>query len=426
MGSLSEDVTEKLVSAQVARSVIQTAARWLNANPAVADVVVSLTGSNKGLMAAALLVKWLASKIAGHAPPDTCPALETLPIETAPELACTLAVAERLTGAEPGRHVKGVSGRLEVVRAERRVGLGITRRDGTPHPLLLLTSGTDGLPSWVTKDLPVVPQTLVVGQAATTFPTSPQTNAQLTVPIGEHRPGRSVAHHRYNAGSIGAYVRVYDEQTDRDILGFVSAAHVLSNMGRADPQDRILSPGYPDCERDGKYTYGYLYRWHELIHHTSQTEPDLVVNTTDIAFGSLRDSSTPAINQVLDPEDPKSNLVKVSDYMSLTDIRDHTFQDVFLVGRTTPFAQGRLIGTDIQEFPIKMPNGRTYMFAHLALIESSAPHRRFSQAGDSGALVYAVRGSRCRAVGFIVGGNESYNYITPAATCLQAMEASLV
>jgi hypothetical protein len=248
----------------------------------------------------------------------------------------------------------------------------------------------------------------------------------LTVPITEHRPGRSLAHYRYNAGSVGAYVTARDEQTNREITGFISASHVLSNMGRAEPKDRILSPGYPDRSRDGRWTYGYLTRWRELIHYSDQTDPDLIVNDTDIAFGYLSNAAIPVANQVPDPADPKNRLLTVSDCMTLTDIRDHTEQDVFLIGRTTQFARGRLKATDIQEFPIRMPNGRNYMFAGLALIESSDAQRRFSQPGDSGAMVYAVKDSKCRALGFIVGGSESHSYVTPAIACLEAMEARLL
>jgi hypothetical protein len=49
-----------------------------------------------------------------------------------------------------------------------------------------------------------------------------------------------------------------------------------------------------------------------------------------------------------------------------------------------------------------------------------------SQSGDSGGLVYTLDdGDRCRALGFVIGGNDDYTLVTPASKCLAAMEASL-
>jgi hypothetical protein len=162
-----------------------------------------------------------------------------------------------------------------------------------------------------------------------------------------------------------------------------------------------------------------------LVHHSDQADPDLIVNKEDIAFASLSDSSIVAENVVPDPNNPQ-RLLPVVDAMSPTELGDHTHKDVFLVGRTTAFAAGKLVATDSTEMPIQMPNGRNYMFNGLALVESADKDHSFSQGGDSGAMVYAIDGGECRALGFVVGGNQRYTYIVPASTCLTAMKAALL
>jgi hypothetical protein len=417
----------KALEGLVSPSALRAAEQWLNQNEEVATTLLSIAAGPAalaGTQATVMLIKWLASKNSKKSV-DGSTTLSQIPIGRAVELAGALSVAERWSGAKPGRNVREVGGKLEVVRPERRVGLGITRQGNAPQPVLLLSSGSDALPSWITRDLPSPPQVLVVGQAAALQP-SEDANKPLTVPLGEHRPGRSIAHREYIAGSVGAYVIAKDEGSGREVKGFLGAAHVLSNMGRADLRDRVLSPGYPDRARDAKYTYGTLENWRELVHHSSQTDPDLIVNHEDIAHASLIDGVIEPTNDVPDPNDPKGNLLPTADCMSLMELRDHTHSEVFMIGRTTAFARGRLVATDIEEFPIRMPNGRNYMFGGLALVESQEEDRRFSQGGDSGAMVYALDGRSSRALGFVVGGSERYTYIVPAVTCLSAMGVTLL
>ncbi|QHN03044.1 hypothetical protein FTO74_06415 [Granulicella sp. WH15] len=427
--ALSDAVIEAL-SPQVEQQTIKLVTGWLKDNKEIAATIASLALGGNGLSSAVESMRWLATKITdGKTPPtDPTSALNLLPIEQASEVVGAFALTERLTGAEPGRNLREVDGKLEVVRPERRLGLGVTRVNGRPHPIVLLASGGDKLPDWATRDLGSLPKTLVVGQAAATIPQDNTKQPALTVPKNQHRPGRSVGHHRYNAGSIGAYVRVEDDELERPVLGFLSASHVLSEMGRASRKDRLLSPGYPDCGpiRDGKFTYGTLARWSELIHYATATQADLIVNRADVALGYLDDDTLRVSNEVPDPNAPSKALLPMTDHMTLVQMRDHTKQEVFIVGRTTSFGHGTLEATDILEFPIKMPNGKNYMFGGLALVQSSDPERRFSQGGDSGAVVYALKGNQCKAVGFIVGGSETHSYIVPADLCLTAMEASLL
>lgn len=202
---------------------------------------------------------------------------------------------------------------------------------------------------------------------------------------------------------------------------------MLSGLGRATVNNNVvLSPGPPDVTRDpGKYSYGTLLRWEHLVHHTDITDPDNVINDVDIALAYLTDSATDGRNLVPDPNDPKRNRLEVSEVMSVIELRDHAGDDVFMIGRSTPFACGKLIATDVETFPIRMPNGRNYLFGGLALIESNNSDRRFSQPGDSGGIVYTVSGNHCSAAGFVVGGSEAHTFIAPAQPCLDKVEASL-
>jgi hypothetical protein len=228
-----------------------------------------------------------------------------------------------------------------------------------------------------------------------------------------------------SAGSLGLYVQIALGE-DREASGFLGAAHVLSNMNRAGEDRMILSPGAPpEAQRREADAYGRLHNARVLVHHTG-SDPDQVVNPHDAAVAVLNDIGADFANRVADPNDRRREL-PVDRVLDLPELRDHSDHgEVFLSGRSTPFAAGRLIATDVREFPIRMSNGRNYVFENLCVIER-AGGEPFSRGGDSGALVYALEkmSHSAHAVAFVVGGNDRYTFATPAMIALEAMEARL-
>jgi hypothetical protein len=416
---------ETVLAASLAPIVVEMVLKFLGSREDTSNMVEKVAASSAGAGAVVLFAKWLSTKFSAAQTESVLPAIDSVPIDKADEVLCSLAVSTRLTGVAPGANVKVSSdGTIDLVSPQRRVGLGQTRVNGISEPILLV-SAPDPLPNWVIKDLSVVPRSVVVGQmSAPVLREAGKLSA--TVPLDQHRPGRSVAHQDYFAGSLGAYVN-WPNDKGIHVPAFVSACHVLSGLGRADAQNNvILSPGPPDAGRDpGRYSYGKVMRWERLVHHTDVTDPDNVINDVDIGLAYLIDSGTKPRNLVPDPNNPQEFL-EVTDVLSLVELGDHSGGgEVFMVGRSTPFARGRLIATDVETFPIRMPNGKNYLFAGLALVESTSKDRRFSQEGDSGAIVYTVQDGRCAAAGFVVGGSEGHTFIAPAKPCLDKVGATL-
>jgi hypothetical protein len=407
----------------------KVAAKWLDENKQVADILLSVTGVPFGSEAARDFLLWLGDRIGSpktkksiHGVPAS---FQHVPIEKAPEVAATLAVAGRVSGAAPGHFVVvGDGKKLEMLAPEYRIGLGTTKVNGVAQPIMLIAS--DSSPAVAQAQKASSPlQMLVVGHATASLPPKEGASSRLVVSKSEHRPGRSVAHCRYFAGSLGAYVKYQDEETDRLLRGFIGASHVLSNMVDCERGNHIYSPGPPDEQRVARFHYGSLFNWVPLVHYSDQADPDLILNDVDVALVTLKDFMPTAANVVPDPDDP-SKLIQVEGVLSPTDVRDHTLDDVFMIGRTTKFSRGRLTATDIEQYPVRMPNRRNYMFKELCLVDSGEPKRPFSQPGDSGAIVYVVKNNKAKALGFVVGGSGPYTFVSLASSCLKAMNASLL
>jgi hypothetical protein len=147
------------------------------------------------------------------------------------------------------------------------------------------------------------------------------------------------------------------------------------------------------------------------------------VNSCDVALASLEDPTLPVRNEVPDPSD-RSHFSPIVDVVPAQDVWTYMDREVFIAGRTTPFEVGRLMATKVREFPIRLPDWRNYMFADLCVIERTG-QGSFSAPGDSGAVIYVLDGTDCRALAFVVGGNSTYTFATPAAVCLKAMNARL-
>lgn len=363
----------------------------------------------KGLLPATkLFLKWLSS----HKESGTTAPLGAIPLTKARAVALAFEAASRISGGRPGQMLTADKSFLP---SDRQASLGVTRKDGELHPVLLC-------PVRPSLHRPSPTEIRIVGFAAAEEPG----NGDVEHPHWHfHRPGRSVGHKHGTAGSLGLYVKYTDEKANRTVTGFLSAAHVLSNspLGTG-PGDMILSPGRPPAKyADIKYAYGHLYRGRLLTHHTDASASDSIVNECDAAVAGLIDATVPWRNEVPDPNNPQGNLLPVTDVVPKTEITDYVDKQVFLVGRTTPFSVGRLSISDVGTFPVTLPDEKKYLFRDLAMVDRT--EGRFSQKGDSGACVYALEGRHCRALGFVVGGNDDHTFFTPAQVCLDALDVEL-
>jgi len=423
---VSPNAIKTAVAGQVSANVVRTALGWLEQNPELLESVVGAATGGYG-NAVLQIVQWLNATIKERpVPKSERPLLEGLVISDAPNVIATLTAAESISGGAPGQIRRqqpdnALDGkRVGLLRSDRRAAIGKTRRGNTTK-LVLLVPEQQAAPTDTGADT----ETIVVGQVTSELPKDADADDPPYVSESEHRPGRSISHEQYFAGTLGAYVTF--RMNKRQLKGFFGAAHVLTAMNRANTLDKIHSPGFPDKPADAAFEYGELMNWRKLAHYTDTNRDDIILNDVDIGVARLLDDTLPVSNLVPHPNDDGS-MVLVGDAMSVDDILDFTdtSAEVYMVGRSSGFRRGILKAADIKEYAIKMPNNKNYMYRNLALVERLDPNKKFSRRGDSGALVYAVVGKKCRAVGFVVGGNDRHTFICPAITCLTAMNAELL
>lgn len=239
------------------------------------------------------------------------------------------------------------------------------------------------------------------------------------------RPGRSMGHVRGAAGTLGVFV-TFEMRKDGHIVrvkGFTAAAHVLTLTTSAKKGDTILSPGYPDVERDpGEYGAGVLQRWCELVHHSADHET--AINLTDIAYIEMREvAQFPTENAVPDPTVPDVKMIRLKGVASKADVdRLEQGVDVFMVGRTSGFRRGRL-RVSAGPTAVNLLDRKTYIYGNLYVVAAYDDRQGFSEHGDSGAPVYSSDGI---LLGFIVGQAQGGSLMQLAKPCLDFARAELV
>lgn len=236
-------------------------------------------------------------------------------------------------------------------------------------------------------------------------------------------PGSSVGHIHGWAGSLGAFINFKYRGGRNTYKGFTSAAHVLGINNEAEKGDPIVSPGRPDEEADIDCRIGKLGRCAYLTHYSEQNDPNAVLNKADIAAVELDDETiSPEANLVRDPKKPKE-LMPITGVLDQDGLIGHLESPVYMCGRTSGFAEGVLDGANLAAFPIRLPNGKKYLYGELNVVRPQTNKRTFSAAGDSGALVYTEDGM---AAGFLVAGSPRRSFFHPAYLCLKQIGARLV
>ena len=401
------------------------AGSWLRQNESVVRPALDMTGDPKSpaVRAANSFLQWLGPRVL---PPDLlrdgagpANAISPLPLTQARPLYEALKIAASVAQTDPGSLIAIMENRPRLVPPEQRVSLGTATYRGEEVPLLLFTTRNADAERAARAADPRI-QVRVVGQAAAPN-SAPHTS--LTVPVEEHRPGRSVAHYAGQAGSLGAYVTWPDAHTGRTVTGFLGASHVLAQMGKADPNDHIHSPGAPDADNNIAWRYGLLSNARTLVHVDDPTDANAYVNDCDIALARLHPTRN-ARNRV-PGVDPKEGLNPIVRALSEVELRGF-LGEVHLIGRTTPFSRGTFLGSAIKQFAVQMPDGREYVFGNVAAVQSVDSSGPFSRPGDSGGIVYGFQDGACVALGFVIGAAERITYISPAARCLATMGVALL
>jgi hypothetical protein len=282
--------------------------------------------------------------------------------------------------------------------------------------------------SWATrqaieleKQFPEAIVWTTTGEAQSSYPDSDHAPHAI---CREIRPGVSIGHGRFRAGSLGCVVNVAG--ADRDSIGVLTAAHVVCLNKSVSRGDYIYSPGKPEIgtlvARD---RIGVLDNLVDLIPIIDYQPEDDIFQSIDIAFVKLdgTDRKIPKWNEVPDPKAPANKMMRIKQAVPENDMRDLINQSVFKFGRTSGFTRGKLVYHHIAQRTIKLPNNKLYLYKELFGIVPTEGEGMFSRPGDSGAPVYTADGS---LLGFIVGADGRVSLCCMAERSLKAMGAQLV
>jgi hypothetical protein len=204
--------------------------------------------------------------------------------------------------------------------------------------------------------------------------------AQSVPDVERRRPvpvGASVGHFEITAGSVGAFVRVEDDDRAR----LLSNNHVLANENRASTGDEILQPGPADGGRRGEDRIATLERYVAL--------DTAGVNEVDGAL-ALLDDGIEFVNEIdgqplgAQPAPPAE------------------VEAVIKQGRTTGLTRGTVSAIEVDGVAVAYSAG-TLRFDNQ--IEITGAAGAFSAGGDSGSLI--VDQSTLGGAALLFAGSET-------------------
>jgi hypothetical protein len=305
---------------------------------------------------------------------------------------------------------------------DRRLTWALTKK-GDEFVVSMLADQED---SWATRkareleqDFPEAVVWTTTGQAQSSYPDSkPAPHATS----GEIRPGASIGHGGFQAGTLGCLVTVPGDVTDT--LGVLTAAHVVALNKSVLKGDNIYSPGKPDIKNLlQKYVIGELVEWINLMPVSGPGQVSF--QDIDVAFVdlSLTNRKIPKWNEVPDPQDPSNNKIRLKKIIAEKDLPNYLNKEVYKFGRTTGFTRGKFVYHHIAQRAIKLPNNKLYLYAELLGIVSATDESPFSRPGDSGAPVYTADGS---ILGFVIGADGSISLCFAAERSLSELNAQLI
>jgi hypothetical protein len=301
---------------------------------------------------------------------------------------------------------------------DRRISWGVTKRDGD-RVVALLVERDD---SWALRrgkefagDHPGSVVVRVTGTAQSAHPVSPRRVRREEKLV----PGLSVSHYAGFAGTIGCLVQV--GRGRNAYRGLVSASHVLSVNNTANKGDQVVHPAKRDTRAAMlSHVVGTVEDYSLLAHYLSQGQDPF--NTQDVAIARITDDERACENHVPDPEDPGKRTIPLAGVVESDEIHKLIAQPVYKIGRTSGFTAGVMEVADVKRFPVRLPNGKIYLWQDVALVRGESG-KAFSEAGDSGSVVYTSSGA---AVGLVIGGSDEFTVISPLSICLEAIEADLL
>jgi hypothetical protein len=193
-------------------------------------------------------------------------------------------------------------------------------------------------------------------------------------------------------------------------------------MNRAQIGDDVIKPGWPDGPRARNNRIGVLRDFSYLGHYETDVGRALAANEADVGLVALDEAvATDDWNLVPDPASPEK-LKKISGMVSEDDLLSYRGKEVFKFGRSSQLTRGTFSGFVTEPCPIKLPDGRTYLYSNVVQVARS-DKSPFSKSGDSGALVYT---EDFKGLGLVVGGNDLFSWVAPLASCLSTVSARLL
>jgi len=205
---------------------------------------------------------------------------------------------------------------------------------------------------------------------------------RVTAAPGALTAGLSIGHPQITAGTLGGFVR------DRDGVYVLSNNHVLANSNQARPYDPIMAPGPSD--HGTHRVIGHLQRWMELREHTPE---GLDAAIAKLSGGvKYRPSFVPGAGRV-----------------ERTPIDDrYAVHSVFKHGRTTKFTQGVVSAFEVDDIVVSYGSSQQphwFQFDNQLEFVGAQPGDLFSDAGDSGSVIYDSQSRRPYALLF-AGGQD--------------------
>jgi len=174
------------------------------------------------------------------------------------------------------------------------------------------------------------------------------------------RIGASVRHETGSSGTLGFFA------TKGDQFGIVSCNHVIARIDQGRNGDRVLGPSSIEMTLDD--------------HYPLLKSPD--VKFADCAFAAFKNGDRPADPALLDGGDKlKKTPVVATQEMSVKKI-----------GAATQLRTGKVVVSELDGISLEVAHKLTTMFDDVIEIESDNADRRFSNAGDSGSLIYSADG----------------------------------
>ena len=308
---------------------------------------------------------------------------------------------------------------------DRRLTWALSKK-GDEFVISILAEQED---SWATRKAKefekLYPESVVwttTGEAQSSYPNTGYAPHAVCRQI---RPGVSIGHSRFRAGTLGCLVNV--PGSDRDQIGVLTAAHVVALNESVNKGDRIYSPGKPEIGTAVTLNdaIGKLENYVQLIPIIDYQPGEDIFQSTDIAFVKIEGTTRkiPKWNEVPDPSDPENKSIRIKYVVPEKDMPNLVNQKVYKFGRTTGFTMGKLVHHHIAQREIKLPNNKLYLYTEIFGVTPAANGDQFSLPGDSGAPVYTEDGG---LLGFVIGADDSTTLCCMAERSLAAMRAQLL